>query len=100
MSAIGKFSKGSSTFLNTFNTATRRSAGRSSGIGEVVGIMSELQSGPKTMDDLALKSPAAKRIVFSLLEDGMLEPTLIDSGQQAVQLSPSGIAFMKQRASY
>ena len=99
MSAVKKFSKGgSSAFLKTLKSSRRSE--RRSAVAELVPVMLEIETSPKTMDELASKFPLAKRIVYSLISDGMIHEDKADSGEMIFLLTERGKEFLERRSLY
>lgn len=99
MVASKRFSKGgSSAFLKTLKSGRRPE--RRGGVSELVPIMIELESSPKSIDELAKRFPLAERIVYSLVADRMVERIRTTSGEETLKLTPQGREFLKRRSSY
>tara|TARA_A100001037_G_scaffold75878_1_gene68003 strand:- start:279 stop:464 length:186 start_codon:yes stop_codon:yes gene_type:complete len=55
---------------------------------------------PRSLDELARKFPLAKRIVYSLIEEGMIVEVSADQGESVFKLSARGKEFMERCSLY
>ena len=55
---------------------------------------------PRALDELARKFPLAKRIVYGLIEEGMIVEVSADQGESVFELSARGKEFMERGSLY